>query len=105
MPGGKAEEGDSGDVETATREAKEEIGLDPSLVNVVSVLEPFQTKVNLQFYLFLSFNAQKIEHSLRVPQFLPPCSPSIAQKFYLLDVLLCDCLFSYSFHCSKFCGC
>ncbi|KAL2931783.1 Nudix hydrolase 15 mitochondrial [Bienertia sinuspersici] len=31
LPGGKAEEGDKDDMETATREAKEEIGLDPSL--------------------------------------------------------------------------
>ncbi|KAL6991171.1 hypothetical protein U1Q18_009290 [Sarracenia purpurea var. burkii] len=45
LPGGKTEEGDADDVETALREAKEEIGLDPSLVNVVAVLEPFFTKV------------------------------------------------------------
>ena len=45
LPGGKAEEGDKDDGETATREAKEEIGLDPSLVNVVTVLEPFLSKV------------------------------------------------------------
>ncbi|OMO76308.1 hypothetical protein CCACVL1_15771 [Corchorus capsularis] len=44
LPGGKAEEGDKDDCDTATREAKEEIGLDPSLVNVVTVLEPFLSK-------------------------------------------------------------
>lgn len=44
LPGGKADEGDKDDGETATREAKEEIGLDPSLVNVVTVLEPFLSK-------------------------------------------------------------
>ncbi|XP_028110356.1 uncharacterized protein LOC114308864 isoform X3 [Camellia sinensis] len=44
LPGGKAEEGDKDDAETATREAKEEIGLDPSLVSVVNVLEPFLSK-------------------------------------------------------------
>ena len=33
-------------METALREAKEEIGLDPSLVNVVTVLKPFITKVS-----------------------------------------------------------
>ncbi|CAK9321082.1 unnamed protein product [Citrullus colocynthis] len=44
LPGGKAEEGDEDDGATATREAKEEIGLDPSLVNVVTVLEPFLSK-------------------------------------------------------------
>ncbi|KAG6641348.1 nudix hydrolase 15, mitochondrial [Carya illinoinensis] len=44
LPGGKAEEGDKDDGDTATREAREEIGLDPSLVNVVTVLEPFLSK-------------------------------------------------------------
>uniref|UniRef100_A0A7N1A0J1 Nudix hydrolase domain-containing protein n=1 Tax=Kalanchoe fedtschenkoi TaxID=63787 RepID=A0A7N1A0J1_KALFE len=44
LPGGKAEEGDKDDKDTATREAQEEIGLDPSLVNVVAVLEPFLSK-------------------------------------------------------------
>lgn len=45
LPGGKTEEGDKDDVETAMREAKEEIGLDSSLVNVVTILEPFLSKV------------------------------------------------------------
>lgn len=45
LPGGKADESDKDDFETATREAKEEIGLDPSLVKVVTVLEPFLSKV------------------------------------------------------------
>ncbi|CAN1229755.1 Nudix hydrolase 15, mitochondrial [Linum grandiflorum] len=38
LPGGKAEEGDKDDGDTATREAKEEIGLDPSLVDVITHL-------------------------------------------------------------------
>lgn len=45
LPGGKVEEGDSSYVETALREANEEIGLDPSLVDVVTSLESFTTKV------------------------------------------------------------
>jgi 8-oxo-dGTP pyrophosphatase MutT (NUDIX family) len=49
LPGGKAEEGDKDDGDTAKREAKEEIGLDPELVNVVTVLEPFLSKVSLLF--------------------------------------------------------
>lgn len=44
LPGGKAEEGDKDDADTAKREAEEEIGLDPELVNVVTVLEPFLSK-------------------------------------------------------------
>ncbi|GFP79733.1 nudix hydrolase 15 mitochondrial [Phtheirospermum japonicum] len=44
LPGGKRDESDANDVETALREAKEEIGLDPSFVEVVTVLEPFTNK-------------------------------------------------------------
>ncbi|KAK7302896.1 hypothetical protein RJT34_13793 [Clitoria ternatea] len=44
LPGGKAEEGDKDDGDTAKREAMEEIGLDPELVDVVAVLEPFFSK-------------------------------------------------------------
>lgn len=52
MPGGKADEGDKDDVDTATREAREEIGLDTSLVNVVTVLEPFLSKVSILLHFF-----------------------------------------------------
>ncbi|EFH57576.1 hypothetical protein ARALYDRAFT_482345 [Arabidopsis lyrata subsp. lyrata] len=41
LPGGKAEDHDKDDGITATREAEEEIGLDPLLVDVVAFLEPF----------------------------------------------------------------
>ncbi|KAM7262812.1 hypothetical protein ACFE04_000495 [Oxalis oulophora] len=40
LPGGKQEENDATYIDTALREAKEEIGLDPSLVDVVAVLHP-----------------------------------------------------------------
>ncbi|KAM4078965.1 hypothetical protein ACB094_09G080100 [Castanea mollissima] len=41
LPGGKVEEGDVDDYTTALREAKEEIGLEPNLVQVVATLETF----------------------------------------------------------------
>ncbi|KAG5143628.1 hypothetical protein JHK82_019323 [Glycine max] len=44
LPGGKAKEGDKDDGDTAKREAKEEIGLDPELVKCCYVLEPFLSK-------------------------------------------------------------
>lgn len=48
LPGGKMEERDKDDSETALREAKEEIGLDPSHVKVVTTLEPFLSKYLLR---------------------------------------------------------
>lgn len=50
LPGGKMDEGDRDEVDTATREAQEEIGLDPSLVNVVTILEPFLSKNILRVF-------------------------------------------------------
>ncbi|XP_062095862.1 nudix hydrolase 15, mitochondrial-like isoform X1 [Humulus lupulus] len=44
LPGGKMDEGDADCVDTALREAKEEIGLDPSQVLVVTTLDPFIAK-------------------------------------------------------------
>ena len=40
LPGGNREDKDATPVETALREAEEEVGLDPNLVEVVSVLPP-----------------------------------------------------------------
>lgn len=52
LPGGKRDECDTDDVQTALREAKEEIGLDPSLVTVITLLDPFHTKVLTLYHLF-----------------------------------------------------
>lgn len=38
LPGGKRDEEDADDIATALREAREEIGLDPSLVTIISVI-------------------------------------------------------------------
>ncbi|XP_072081075.1 nudix hydrolase 15, mitochondrial-like [Arachis hypogaea] len=42
-----SEEGDKDDGDTSKREVKEKIGLDPEPVNVVTILEPFLSKVYL----------------------------------------------------------
>ncbi|KAJ0242597.1 Nudix hydrolase 11 [Hirschfeldia incana] len=44
LPGGKRDQEDADDIATALREAREEIGLDPSLVTIISVLQPFVNK-------------------------------------------------------------
>ncbi|XP_024955861.1 nudix hydrolase 15, mitochondrial-like [Citrus sinensis] len=47
LPEGKMEDGDADDSATALREAMEEIGLDPHLVQVAAHLEPFNSKNQL----------------------------------------------------------
>lgn len=56
LPGGKREEGDVDDSATALREAMEEIGLNPSLICIVSVLEPFISQVGAPFFQIMSCN-------------------------------------------------
>lgn len=48
LPGGKVDSEDADVSATALREAKEEIGLDPALVTVATVLEPFLSKHHLR---------------------------------------------------------
>ena len=43
FPGGRSEEGDASPVETALREAREEVGLDPTQVEVLGVLPEYRT--------------------------------------------------------------
>lgn len=73
LPGGKADPSDKDDAETATREANEEIGLDRSLVNVVTVMEPFLSKV-WKWYL---------ENA---------CLPRTLSQFDCLDITRMHCL-------------
>ncbi|KAL3820376.1 hypothetical protein ACJIZ3_006281 [Penstemon smallii] len=62
LPGGKADETDANDAETATREAKEEIGLDPSLLENQVMVEPLKLT-----YLALHFDpVVYMQHLLRV---------------------------------------
>jgi 8-oxo-dGTP pyrophosphatase MutT (NUDIX family) len=44
LPGGKPEPGDTDLLTTALREAEEEVGLAPDAVDVLAVLEPFDTR-------------------------------------------------------------
>jgi len=43
FPGGRCDETDAHAIETALREAQEEVALDPSLVNVVGAMEDYET--------------------------------------------------------------
>ncbi|ESQ39731.1 hypothetical protein EUTSA_v10001014mg [Eutrema salsugineum] len=59
LPGGKRDEEDSDDIATALREAREEIGLDPSLVTIISVLEPFVNKKGMTVVPVIGFLLDK----------------------------------------------
>ncbi|KAM3287277.1 nudix hydrolase 15, mitochondrial [Capsicum chacoense] len=85
LPGGKAEEGDASDADTATREAKEEIGLDPSLINVVTCLEPFLSKHLLRVIPVIGILSNKSE-------FIPtPNVSEVEAVFYVpLEMFLKD---------------
>ena len=50
FPGGRIDPADKGPVEAALREAEEEIGLSPSLVEVRGVMEPFATGTGFKIY-------------------------------------------------------
>ncbi|KAK4399192.1 Nudix hydrolase 15, mitochondrial [Sesamum angolense] len=56
LPGGKWEEGDKNDAETALREAKEEIGLDPSIWRLSLFLNRSTLRHAVQFCLCLVSN-------------------------------------------------
>ncbi|CAH8278135.1 unnamed protein product [Arabidopsis lyrata] len=59
LPGGKRDEEDKDDIATALREAREEIGLDPSLVTIISVLEPFVNKKGMSVVPVIGFLLDK----------------------------------------------
>ncbi|KAL0793021.1 hypothetical protein Bca101_064398 [Brassica carinata] len=59
LPGGKRDKEDADDIATALREAREEIGLDPSLVTIVSVLQPFVNKKGMSVVPVIGFLQDK----------------------------------------------
>ncbi|CAN6847573.1 unnamed protein product [Brassica oleracea] len=59
LPGGKRDEEDADDIATALREAREEIGLDPSLVTIISVLQPFVNKKGMSVVPVIGFLRDK----------------------------------------------
>lgn len=75
LPGGKKDPEDSDDVQCALREAQEELGLEPTAVQVVAQLPPFISK-----------------HKLSVRQLLTTCITCVTSQFRMATV----CLYMWS---------
>jgi 8-oxo-dGTP pyrophosphatase MutT (NUDIX family) len=75
FPGGRAEEGDPDPVATALREAREEIGLDPTQVRVLGRMRPLRTVSN--------YLVTPVVGHLRWPQTLTPDPKEVAEVFSL----------------------
>jgi 8-oxo-dGTP pyrophosphatase MutT (NUDIX family) len=83
FPGGRAEAGDSGPLQTALREACEEIGLAPGAVRPLGILEPVDTSSG--------FRVWPVVGILRRPVEPRPSSSEVAEGFWIpLDWLAAE---------------
>lgn len=76
FPGGRAEPSDKNTADTALREAQEELGIDPSLVEVVGELDDFDTVVT-------DFNVAPIVGVLTQAPSLTPSPTEVADYFWV----------------------
>jgi 8-oxo-dGTP pyrophosphatase MutT (NUDIX family) len=60
FPGGRVEDGDATLIDTAMREAHEEVGLDPEHVTPIGLLEPYRTRTGYRIVPVLSVVSQDI---------------------------------------------
>jgi len=76
FPGGRIDPIDAGPVEAALREAEEEIGLSPALVDVRGVLDPFATGTGFKIFPVVGFvdsrftakiNTEEVAEEFEVP--------------------------------------
>lgn len=68
FPGGRIDAGDDGPVAAALREAEEEIGLSPALVDVRGVLEPFATGTGFRIYPVVGLVASRFEPKINAAE-------------------------------------
>lgn len=74
FPGGRPHQGDAGPVDTALREAAEEVGIDPAEVEVLGFLDPIDT---VQFRLLVV----PVVGRLRRPPRLAPSDREVARVY------------------------
>jgi 8-oxo-dGTP pyrophosphatase MutT (NUDIX family) len=83
FPGGKMEDGDSGPVATALREAQEEIGLDPASVEILGLLSPLSISVS-------RFQVQPVVGLVSEPPLMRPNPDEVAAIHELPIAMLMD---------------
>ncbi len=83
FPGGRVEAGDSGPLQTALREACEEIDVAPGSVHPLGILEPVDTSSG--------FRVWPVVGVIRLPVEPRPSSPEVAEAFWIpLDWLAAE---------------
>lgn len=60
FPGGRADEGDISPVDTALREAHEEVGLEPAKAEALGLLEPYRTRSGYRIFPVLALVSEDI---------------------------------------------
>lgn len=85
------DEEDADDSATALREAKEEIGLHPSLVHVVANLKPFISLVQLFSFSFLVNLLTLLKNHPFLPHFGSTQNTKFQDYFYIFEQK-CHCL-------------
>jgi 8-oxo-dGTP pyrophosphatase MutT (NUDIX family) len=79
FPGGKPEPGDGDLLATALREAEEEVGLDPSAVDVLAALEPLDTyATGYRVHAFLGRVAHDTRWTLDATEIVGVLTPPVA---------------------------
>jgi len=83
FPGGRAEPGDSGPLQTALRETCEEVGIPPGAVHPLWILKPVDTSTGYRVW--------PVVGVIRTPADPRPSSPEVAEAFWIpLDWLAAE---------------
>jgi len=75
FPGGHVEAGDSGPLQTALREACEEVGIPPEQIDPLGILDPVDTSTGFRIWPVVSLLKQAAE--------LKPAPPEVREAFWI----------------------
>ena len=82
FPGGRIDPGDEGPVAAALREAEEEVGLSPALVDVRGVLDPFATGTGFKIFPVVGFVSSRFVAKINLDE--------VAEEFEVPFAFLMD---------------